>query len=833
MLKRIKGYFNSYYEFEGSTKLDKWLFWLAIGILVFSIVPRFITIDWFLPIYSIDENELVEFSIGYFGGDMDPHWYKYGAFYSYILHYIYNFQIMFSSMSEEEFVQSAFIDCSHLYYTARFVNGLLHLGMAFVTYEIVKQMFTKRTALIVFAIACFPILGLLTNFTIRVDTLLAFWSTCALYYVVRLAKEPKLKYYLLAGLFVGFGIATKPLPGILILPTVFFGHVAGYLMASYSGKKNFNYYLGLLMNPKVFVLPAAAFVGNFIGNPYSILNFDGFWTETEKIIKEEGGYDFVAGWDVTRFFNITGEVFTFFAFTLIFYGIFRGLKRKDWVSLLPASYAIIFWVIFSFGAARNYFYIPVFLVLVTYIGVAINDLSVLLKGKLNEKKQFGLIASCVFLILAQPAYSVVSKVIPRSFIDSDTEYTVLAAKSYLEENVNGKASVVFAGFYVSHPRVVLGEVGNYGIGSRKLNGNVWGDYFMYGRGNNEFLIEQFQKWHTGYLASGERRFDNAIYYKLLGKDRLLDVLIDAKSEYLVTTAHLDLSSDNFFQEKLVKKFIEGEDGITQGAVISVYKVGALKDMICANPETAYDYYWNSILFSRLGQPLKSSESLAKALEIDPEHKGALINLGTQYANQGKFKESIEYFERVLEVDEKNLNVMSNLGRSYFYLKEYKKSIDTYNQLLELKTDYADGYIMNCQSFLALRDTSLALNELIRAEKAVPNAANVYAQRGMVLQRKGDASGALASYRKAYSINPGDLQSISSAYALSSKTTDLSGVLQDLSAFIVAQPNNAQLYLARGNVFERMNNKEKACEDYANAQKLGDPRAVSFRSRLCF
>lgn len=833
MLKKIKGYFVSYYQFDGATKLDKWLFWLAMTIMTLSMIPRFFSIDWFLPIYSIDENELVEFAIGYFGGDMDPHWYKYGAFYSYILHYIYNIQIMFGSMSEDEFVQSAFVDCSHLYYTARFVNSLLHLGMAFITYEITKQLFSKRTALVVFAIACFPILGLLTNFTIRVDSLLAFWSTCTLYYVVRMAKEPKLKYYILAGIFVGFGIASKPLPGILILPTVFFGHVAGYLMVSYTGKKNFNYYLGLLMNPKVFALPAAAFVGNFIGNPYSILNLDGFWAETEKIIKEEGGYDFVAGWDVTRFFNITGEAFTVFAFLLIFYGVARGIKKKDWVSLLPASYAIIFWVIFSFGAARNYFYIPIFLVLVMYIGVAINDLVRFLESRLEEKARFGVITACVVLLLAQPSFRVVSEVVPRSFIDADTEYSVLAAKNYMQDEVNGKSSVVFAGFYTSHPRVVLGEIGNYGLGSRKLNGNVWGDYFMYGRGNNQFLIDQFQKWHNGYLASGEPRFDNAVYYKLLNKDRVLDVVLNAKAEYLVTTSHLDLASDQFFKSKLIKKFEKGEDGVKQGAAICIYKLSKPELMVCEAPETAYDYYWNSIIQSRLGQVEQAKNSLEQAIEIDPEHKGALVNLGTMYANQRKFKESVVYFEKVLDVDEKNLNVMANLGRSYFYLKDYKKSVDVYNGLLELKSDYTDGYIMNCQSQLALGDTAAALAELGRAEKAVPSAFNVFSQKALVLQKKGDFTEALVNYRKAYGLNSGDLQSISSAYSLATRINDVQGMLSDLNAFIAVQPNNGQLYLARGNVFERLGNKDKACEEYANAQKLGDQRAVTFRSRLCF
>jgi tetratricopeptide (TPR) repeat protein len=485
---------------------------------------------------------------------------------------------------------------------------------------------------------------------------------------------------------------------------------------------------------------------------------------------------------------------------------------------------------------------------VTYIGVAINDLGLLLEGKLDERKRFWLITACVFLILAQPAYTIASKVIPRSFINNDTEYSVLASKSYLEENVNGKASVVFAGFYVSHPRVVLGEIGNYGIGSRKLNGNVWGDYFMYGRGNNEFLIEQFQKWHNGCLASGEPRFDNVVYYKSLDVNQIPEILINAKADYFITTVHLDsVANYNCLNGLIEKRFCKEKDKLesyktdgveiltNEGSPITIFKVDGSNPeaMICSNPQVAYDYYWNAVIYARIGQQEKTIVSLEKTLNLNPNHKGALTTLGARYANQGKFKESIEYFERVLKVDEKNLNVMANLGRSYFYSKDYKESIEAYNMLLDLKSDYTDGYIMNCQSFLALNDTTSALNELVRAEKEVPNAANIYAQKGNILQQKGDVAGALVAYRKAYGINPADLQSISSAYAISSKTTDLSGALQDLNAFIVAQPNNGPLYLARGNVFERLNNKEKACADYANAQKLGDARAVSFRSRLCF
>lgn len=109
-------------------------------------MPRFYYILKGLPHYSIDENDIVEFSLSYMGGDLYPMWFKYGPLYSYILAAIYWVQHLFFDGTLQAFVESYFFESTSFYYTARFVNGLLHLTLAGLTFYIAKRWVSIHTA---------------------------------------------------------------------------------------------------------------------------------------------------------------------------------------------------------------------------------------------------------------------------------------------------------------------------------------------------------------------------------------------------------------------------------------------------------------------------------------------------------------------------------------------------------------------------------------------------------------------------------------------------------------------------------------------------------------
>jgi len=94
-------------------------------------------------------NEIVEFSIGYLCGDWDPHWYKYGPLYSYLLAVIYYVCSLFAEGSLEDYIKDIFISPSRFYLIGRVVNVILNLLIS-----TIRRIWEVRT-LILFSVPLF------------------------------------------------------------------------------------------------------------------------------------------------------------------------------------------------------------------------------------------------------------------------------------------------------------------------------------------------------------------------------------------------------------------------------------------------------------------------------------------------------------------------------------------------------------------------------------------------------------------------------------------------------------------------------------------------------
>lgn len=85
----------------------------------------------------------------------------------------------------------------------------------------------------------------------------------------------------------------------------------------------------------------------------------------------------------------------------------------------------------------------------------------------------------------------------------------------------------------------------------------------------------------------------------------------------------------------------------------------------------------------------------KSLEVNPNEKRAVYNLGNSLYKQGKYNESMQkYLELINTVKENNEKAMAyyNLGNSYLKEKKYKESIEQYKNALKLNpSDFDSKY----------------------------------------------------------------------------------------------------------------------------------------------
>jgi len=557
------------------------IYWVIIILLfLISLVPRFYDIMKFLPVYSIDENDIVEFAVGFMGGDLDPHWYKYGPLYAYLLAGVYFVESFFYNGNTAQFIQDIFFNPTRFYYTARFINSIINILIVLFTYRLAKKIFNKEIALITLTLTVFPFFDRLVNYTIRVDTLLALWTILTLYYLIQVHHEPGMKNYLLAAVFWGLCLATKPLPALLILPTAFWMHGLGVkdgspkpgkkIMSRKKGKDKPSRFkdkslpeqaIEAFTSPAFYLFLAAGIGVSIIFNPYSLINFDAFKAEQITAVQSEGERNFIPGWDITRFFAPLGYVFTLLAVLVIIYYIYQSVKRKNYLSLALLSYPVIFWLAFARGAAREYFYVPIMPVVIIFIAHFISEMAEKI-SKRSGKFQSAFILISILIVLLQPGADLIAKI---NFLNRSGDYperhTALAGKKWFEENLPSDSRILLYGYYVHLPHLVDRDPQKQA---------QFGEHFMYFRWKNKYLVDHFLKAHADYLKTSRPVFNlENIRDNLRDKEvQLFASCRRNKIDYVVS--FYDLSRYPEFKSRILKVFADPEYPF--GLPYSIYQV---------------------------------------------------------------------------------------------------------------------------------------------------------------------------------------------------------------------------------------------------------------------
>jgi tetratricopeptide (TPR) repeat protein len=81
----------------------------------------------------------------------------------------------------------------------------------------------------------------------------------------------------------------------------------------------------------------------------------------------------------------------------------------------------------------------------------------------------------------------------------------------------------------------------------------------------------------------------------------------------------------------------------------------------------------------------------KAIELDPQAAGALVNLGTIYFNSQKWKDAEKYYQRAIEADPKYALAHFNLGNLYDEVGSREKALECYQAAVALAPAYADAH----------------------------------------------------------------------------------------------------------------------------------------------
>ncbi len=586
--------------------------YIAMGILLVSIWPMFLDILKFLPDYKTDENEIVEYAVGFMGGDMDQRFYSYGPLFAYILTFIYKILSWFSPGGADDFVQKVFFDNTIFYYTARFLNSIFALGTGWVIFKISERLWGRKLAYWALGLLVFPFAELLTVFTPRVDLLLGLSYALCLYFMVRYYDSSAWKDFFISAFFAGLGFAIKPLPSLLISPSLLlallFLQIKTRSVRPSLGRKNRNdtrrnkrqkrktrvtakrsqrvaasaspvlpiwkdilqAIPSLFKDKRLYIFGGAAILAAFIFFPHAFINWsgpNGFWAQQVQRISYEGGKKGIPGWRLDVYLVNLGYLFTFMGVTGVFVGWIRAYLAKEYLKMVVFTLPIIFLLVFMRGPARVYWYaaLPYFLVL----GI-VDWMEWIFRRIPTESKRFWVGVMVLFLLIAQPGYGLFQRSMAfNASKDYASLRTALAARKWVESHIPTGASIAMYGYYVNLPRIVTRDV--------STQASI-GEYFMYYRGKNKYYLNLFRKAHAKYINDPSHRtyrlMNTLSFLDQNGKKQvlplrsrnksaekqLLPILRANKANYFISNYEMPKNWEKFLVQSFRRKdYVDGMD----------------------------------------------------------------------------------------------------------------------------------------------------------------------------------------------------------------------------------------------------------------------------------
>lgn len=175
--------------------------------------------------------------------------------------------------------------------------------------------------------------------------------------------------------------------------------------------------------------------------------------------------------------------------------------------------------------------------------------------------------------------------------------------------------------------------------------------------------------------------------------------------------------------------------------------------ICDDDAFLYNYRFK--LYYKAERDEDALLDINKAIELNTERVGSVVNLGIIYNKQQKYSLAIETYKKVIEIESDNHQAWYNLGITYRNQKQYDLSIKAYQRAVEIKPDYYQAWYNLGSTFVHVsynqqgEQKSKTLQKALQAtEQAIQSGAGKFYNLSRIYALLSDKKKALASLKQA-------------------------------------------------------------------------------------
>jgi hypothetical protein len=476
---------------------------VAVALLVLGAALRLAVGARNIETPMIDENEVVEQAVAFMGGDLHQYFLKYGPLTMYVLAGIYRVAAFLHGVTPLEYASRVFFEGTEHYLIARYyVLGWLSV-LAAASFFSLRGKLGVGPALLVMCLFGFPFLELLAPGA-RIDLPQAAFQGLALLCLYEVVGAPsRLGVWALGGAFAGLAIATKPLPGLLVVPTfVLAAWLGAGSRADGSPRSLVSRLAASLTGRGLWVAALACVVCAVLGNP-AMLDLGSFVTSQRNAVLLHSGQD--VNWShesIGASLLRLGWPFVLVLLTGSALAVVSALAPRDRRALLPASFFLVYVAAFYGRASRAYYVVAAAAAACLLIGHGLAFATDLVRrrwGSRSRQRALARVGGFAWLPLAAAC---ILPPLGAWWVRSFTPNPAFEAERWIVEHVPAGSKLFYVGWRAAGPRLVATNA--------KVQAK-WGDHFEYERNRYVFLKRAFDLGFASYEKSGKPRYALSVH----------------------------------------------------------------------------------------------------------------------------------------------------------------------------------------------------------------------------------------------------------------------------------------------------------------------------------
>jgi hypothetical protein len=432
----------------------------------------------------IDENEVVEQAVAFMGENKRSYFVKYGPLTMYMLAGIYRVAAALHGITPLEYASRVFLEGAEHYAIARvFTLGWLSV-LALVAFWSLRRQLGARPAWLVCALLAFPFIDVLATGA-RIDIPQGAFQCMALLALTEVVVRPRWGYWVAAGACAGLGVATKPLPGLLIAPSFLLASwFAAAQRADGTVRKPLARLGATFAAPGLWLAALACVVCAVAGDP-EIYRLQSFIEGQRAAVALHSGNALEARRSIPDTFSMLRVPFIVCAALSLVLVVFA----RDPRALVIALFVGVYLGAFVGRASRQYFMVAPAAALCILVGYGWARIEALFAGWRIERWARWAWVPIAALVIAVPARAY-SRLTLRP-------HPVIEIYGWIKANVPPGTRIFHLGGRA---------YGTYLVPTSEKLQAGWGDHFEYGRYRYTFLKQAFHLGYQRYVESGQPRY---------------------------------------------------------------------------------------------------------------------------------------------------------------------------------------------------------------------------------------------------------------------------------------------------------------------------------------